>query len=85
MIPEVPELPEIRMQQMAAQVIRRPAVDPLPNLRTESILGYDPRAVAAAEYAHAVAVAYAASRVQDAIMRSRSREEERAIERSLGI
>ena len=76
MIPEVPDLPEIRMQSMAAQQIRRPAVYPLPNLRTESILGYDPRAVAAAEYAHAVAVAYAASRVQDAIMRATSRREE---------
>ena len=77
MIPEVPELPEIQMQAIAAQQIRRPAVAQLPNLRTESILGYDPRAVAAAEYAHAVAVAYAASRVQDAIMRSTSRREER--------
>tara|TARA_B100001778_G_scaffold112512_2_gene92133 strand:+ start:1964 stop:2221 length:258 start_codon:yes stop_codon:yes gene_type:complete len=77
MIPEVPEIPELQLQQLGAMRLQRPATPGLPQLRTESILGYDPRAVAAAQYAEAVRVAYEASRIQDAIMRAKARREER--------
>ena len=77
MIPEIPDLPELQSQHVTALRMQNPQLPGLPHLRTESILGYNPAAVAAAEYAQAVAVAYEATRIQNAIMRARARQEER--------
>ena len=77
MIPELPEIPELQRQQVTALRMQNPPTPGLPHLRTESILGYNPRQVAAAEHAAAVAIAYEISRRQDAIMKAHSREEER--------
>lgn len=77
MIPEIPELPELQSQHVAALRMQTPSVPGIPNLRTDSILGYDPRAQAAAEYAAAVGIAYELTRMQNALMRARARQEER--------
>ena len=76
MIPELPEIPELQAQQIAALRMQTPGTPQMPNLRTESILGYDPRAQEAAEYAAAVGIAYEISRRQDALMRAIARKEE---------
>ena len=77
MIPELPEIPELQAQQIAALRLQTPATPRMPNLRTESILGYDPRAREAAAYAEAVGIAYEISRRQDALMRAIARKDER--------
>jgi len=84
MIPDIPELPELQLQSLGAMRLQTPQVPGMPNLRTESILGYNPREVEAARYAQAVAIAYEQSRIQNALMRAQARLEEQEQKRSAG-
>ena len=78
MIPELPELPEIQSAQVAAINNHHfRALPGMPNLRWNSILGYNPREVAAAQYAAEVARAYEITRLQNAIMEARARARNR--------
>lgn len=78
MIPEIPELPDIRIAQVnAMNTHKHVALPGMPHLRWESILGYNPYEVAAAQYAAEVAQAYAITREQVRIMEAKARARNR--------
>jgi len=82
MLPEIPKLPEIQSAQVSALNSHHyKAVPGMPHLRWESILGYHPSEVAAAQYAQEVAIAYAITREQNRIMEAKARARNRIFQR----
>ena len=78
MIPPVPELPEIQNAHInALNTHLYKALPAMPQLRWDSILGYNPRQVEAEQYAAEVAAAYEATRLQNKIMEAKARASNR--------
>tara|TARA_B100001778_G_C18465803_1_gene573384 strand:+ start:475 stop:741 length:267 start_codon:yes stop_codon:yes gene_type:complete len=78
MVPEVPELPEIQDASMNAfNTHLYKALPGMPQLRWDSILGYNPREVAAQQYAAELAAAYESTRIQNKAMEARARAHNR--------
>ena len=82
MIPELPDLPEIQSAQVAAINSHHYKQLPgMPSLRWDSILGYNPREIAAAQYAREIAAAYELTRLQNKIMEAKARARNRMAQR----
>ena len=84
MLPELPELPEVqshstRALRLTGTLIKR--LPQMPDLNTAALFGYDPRALQAQRLAEAMRIAYEITRIQNARMRAKSREEERYAQR----
>ena len=84
MLPELPELPEIqnhstRALRLTGSLIKR--LPQMPDLNVVGLFGYDPRALEARRLAEAMRIAFEITRIQNARMRARSREEERYAQR----
>ena len=84
MLPELPELPEIqshstRALRLTGTLIKR--LPQMPDLNVVALFGYDPRALEARRLAEAMGIAFEITRIQNARMRARSREEERYAQR----
>ena len=82
MIPDLPELPEIRDQSVLALRMRNQLPIQLPaigigDLGTADLVGYNIRAIEAARYAEALAVAFEITRRQNMIAAARAREIDR--------
>ena len=74
MIPEIPELPEVQSAHVnALNTHHYKALPGMPHLRWDSILGYNPREVEAAQRAAEVKAAYEITRLQNAIMEAKAR------------
>ena len=84
MLPELPELPEIQSHSTRALRLTGSLIKRLPqmhDLNVVSLFGYDPRALEARRLAEAMRIAFEITRIQNARMRARSREEERYAQR----
>ncbi len=84
MLPELPELPEIqnhstRALRLTGSLIKR--LPQMPDLNVVALFGYDPRALEARRLAEVMRIAFEITRIQNARMRARSREEERYAQR----
>ena len=82
MIPDLPELPAIRDQSVLALRMRNQLPIQLPaigigDLGTADLVGYNIRAIEAARYAEALAVAFEITRRQNMIAAARAREIDR--------
>lgn len=82
MIPEIPDLPEVKSAQVSAlNTHHYKALPGMPHLRWESILGYNPGEYAAARYAQEMAIAFAITREQNRIMEAKARAKNRIFQR----
>ena len=81
MIPDLPELPEIREHSVRAIRMQNQVPIQLPaigiDIRTQDLVGYNIREIEAARYAEAVRIAFEITRRQNMILAARAREIDR--------
>jgi len=83
MIPDIPDLPEIQAHSISALRLRgavQAQLPGIPNISTNELLGYNPRAMELARYQEAMRIAYEITRRQNMIAAARAAERDRMLQ-----